>query len=187
MTSPVVVFTRNVYDYSKKSTFLIGASFDLGIDSLKSLLAQGRVDSFLVISHFWAIKCSCLRGSRLLEIQSSSVPLKRVLVAIGTKIGFIARNFDKSDILSGKQLVLNAMKGKYVLLDFWGTRCAPCMQIKDDIKKIHQNVDNNKMAIIGVCYDDNITKVATFIRKKRLNGIRFSIRGLSPQLPNFLI
>jgi thiol-disulfide isomerase/thioredoxin len=166
---PVVVFTKNVYDHSKKSTFLISASQKLGIDSLKQLISRGA-------SKFVPGDIALLGGKKFLfegltPFGDSIIVSSREEGSdtYGTKVGFIARNFNETDIISGKSLALNAMKGKYVLLDFWGTWCAPCIQIMDDIKKLHQNVDSSKMAMIGVCYDDNVAKVKTFIQKRGID------------------
>ena len=165
---PFVVFTSGIYDFSKKSAFLISASQKSGIDSLKLLISKG-------ISKFVPGDIALMDNEKFLfegltPLGDSIIfrSIDAVSDVTGTKVGFIAPNFDKTDILSGHPLTLNAMKGKYVLLDFWGTWCAPCMKIMEDIKKLHENFDGKSISMIGVCYDDNVAKVKTFIQKRQI-------------------
>ena len=39
--------------------------------------------------------------------------------------------------ISGENLSLKNLQGKYVLIDFWGTWCGPCMQEVPDLKKMY--------------------------------------------------
>ena len=159
-----VVFTSGIYDFSKKSAFLISASQKSGIDSLKLLISKG-------ISKFVPGDIALMDNEKFLfegltPLGDSIIfrSIDAVSDVTGTKVGFIAPNFDKTDILSGHPLTLNAMKGKYVLLEIRGTWSAPRMKIMEDIKKLHENFDGKSISMIGVCYDDNVAKVKTFIQ-----------------------
>jgi thiol-disulfide isomerase/thioredoxin len=166
---PIVLFTSGIYDFSKKSTFLISASFKWGLDSLKSMLSRGSnkyVPGDIAIlgnEKFVFEGLTPLGDSIVLRSISGKSDL------LGVKVGFVAPNFEKRDILSKRQLLLNSMRGKYVLLDFWGTWCAPCMQIMGGIERLHKNSDPKLISMIGICYDDNPSKVEAFIKKKGID------------------
>jgi thiol-disulfide isomerase/thioredoxin len=56
-------------------------------------------------------------------------------------------------------------KDKYTLLDFWGTWCGPCMALTDDIHKISTTYQD-KLRVIGICYDDDRDKVLKAMEQK---------------------
>ncbi len=60
--------------------------------------------------------------------------------------------FSAADYL-GNIISLKELKGKYILLDFWATWCAPCIEKIPEIKKIRETYPANKLEIISVSYD----------------------------------
>jgi len=51
----------------------------------------------------------------------------------------------------GDKYSSKSLKGKIVLIDFWGTWCPPCIRAMPDIEKLQQTYKNNKeVVIIGI-------------------------------------
>lgn len=73
------------------------------------------------------------------------IPLLVLIFFIGKYIymmpkfdeGVFAPDFE-AQTLSGEPFTLSNLQGNYVLLDFWGTWCGPCMQEMPNLKKLHQ-------------------------------------------------
>lgn len=61
------------------------------------------------------------------------------------------------------------LKGKYVLLDFWSTSCAPCVQeIRDYYINIYKKYGGNQFEIIGIA--DNLpNELENFIKSNNIN------------------
>lgn len=57
-------------------------------------------------------------------------------------------NFTLNDI-SGNQVSLSDFKGKWVILDFWGSWCAPCIKGMPELKEIYETYAG-RLEIIGV-------------------------------------
>jgi thiol-disulfide isomerase/thioredoxin len=65
--------------------------------------------------------------------------------------------------------VLN--KGKYVLLDFWGTWCHPCLEAIPQLKEFYtKSPKMDSLAVIGICVDD-LSKKGEVVRKARSLGL----------------
>jgi peroxiredoxin len=62
----------------------------------------------------------------------------------------IAPDFELVDNFGNKRK-LTDFRGKYVLIDFWGTWCKPCIAELPHLKKAYAAIDKNKVEFVGVC------------------------------------
>lgn len=69
--------------------------------------------------------------------------------------------------VSGKSVDLKSLKGKVVVIDFWGTWCRPCVAELPTLKKIHQKFKGKGFEVIGVAADD-ADSLNAFFKKKPL-------------------
>lgn len=87
------------------------------------------------------------------------------------KPGMAAPNFGWKES-NGVERSLSDLKGKVVLLNFWGTWCPPCRRELPDIVKIHKEFGPKGLEVIGVCLenvDDPIPHVVEFARSNNLD------------------
>lgn len=89
-------------------------------------------------------------------------------------LGKPVANFSLADT-AGTQHSLAAYRGKYVLLDFWGHWCKPCVQAMPKLNALHQQYAN-KLAIIGIAME-KVTDAPLWkkaIRKYAVPGLQLS-------------
>ncbi|WP_295797985.1 TlpA disulfide reductase family protein [Mucilaginibacter sp.] len=100
--------------------------------------------------------------------------LKEIFDAVlsPVKTGEMAPAFSLID-LDGRKIDLPALKGKYVLLDFWATWCGPCMAEIPFIKEIRKKYPAGKLVIIGMSQDRNKKAFADAIKKEGMNWLHF--------------
>lgn len=72
-----------------------------------------------------------------------------------------------SKTLIGEYLKLSNLRGKIVLIDFWGTWCPPCIRSMPNIQKIHEKY--NDVMVIGIAVKDEPLKVKKFIYKNEFS------------------
>lgn len=52
--------------------------------------------------------------------------------------------------LSGRELGASSLEGKYVLLDFWGSWCAPCVEAIPKLKEVYDRYRDQNFEIVGI-------------------------------------
>jgi thiol-disulfide isomerase/thioredoxin len=67
---------------------------------------------------------------------------------------------------------LAALRGKVVLLDFWGTWCGPCLQTVPKINALHEKYGKDGLVVIGVCHSRNSATMPEVAQK---HGIAYPI------------
>jgi len=77
---------------------------------------------------------------------------------------------------SGEMISLSALKGKVVLLDFWGVWCGPCRQKMPKSQDIHDEFKDKGLVVIGIHSSSRAEGMADFIAQ---NNITFPI-GIDP-------
>ena len=71
--------------------------------------------------------------------------------------------------LDGKELTLQAYKGKVVLLNFWATWCGPCRAEIPGLIRL-QEAYKDRLQIIGMDVDDtNADRLRAFVKEKGIN------------------
>ena len=133
-----------------------------------------------------------------------SPPLIKIDVVEGLNLGNKAPEFSQESV-SGKQISLNSLRGKVVLIDFWASWCGPCRQENPAVvaayKKYHlQNfksgigfeilsvsLDQNKDAWIKAIEKDGLiwsNHVCDYLGWNNAVAQRYGVRGIPT---NYLI
>jgi len=87
---------------------------------------------------------------------------QRVAGIESTMEGKIIPNFTSNATPNGENFELYSLKGKYVLVDFWGTWCAPCIAEMPTVKE-YQEKYKDQLTILGVNSGDSMEKMMAFL------------------------
>lgn len=69
---------------------------------------------------------------------------------------------------NGRKVNLSDCKGKYVLLDFWASWCGPCIRDLPFVKQLREEYPKNKLEIIGISDDRDISILKKAILKYQI-------------------
>lgn len=114
-----------------------------------------------------------------------------------TALGAVAPNFTQKDV-DGKPVSLSDYKGKYVLVEFWASWCAPCRAESPNLLKQYAAYKDKGFEILGVSVDSDKAKWLEAIKKDGLTWTQVSdlkgwesdarkVYGISGVPANFLI
>jgi len=80
---------------------------------------------------------------------------ERIAAAKATQPGKPAPKFSKKD-KDGKIISLDNLKGKYVLIDFWGTWCQPCRASHPHLVQLYNKYSPMGLVFINVAQEGNL-------------------------------
>lgn len=69
---------------------------------------------------------------------------------------------------SNNEVNIASFKGKYVLVDFWASWCAPCRFGNKKLVQLHNEVSSSTIEIIGISIDTDATKWLKAIEKDKI-------------------
>lgn len=79
----------------------------------------------------------------------------------GVQVGDEVANFQAKDIINSKLISPSMFMGKYILLDFWGTWCSPCLKGIPDLVSLNKRY-SKQIQIISISND----------KKQKLNELK---------------
>lgn len=154
-------------------TVLVAVQVAFGlVRSLYRGIAQRQVwpilrDRFLVR---WTFVKVVLCGGLYFVCVPFVILLKELAQETRVRTGLPAPDFS-AVTLDGSTITLSEYRGKYVLLDFWHTRCGPCIRDIPDLLELHQKFEED-LVIIGVNNDLDRREVAEFVRQHEMPWIQ---------------
>ena len=126
---------------------------------------------FLILTLF--ISCQNTTNSKKIikENKSDSISIKQTIKDT-IPIFLEGLSYDKVD---GSKFSFEEVKGKVLLLDFWSTRCGPCIKEHPIVVSIEKQIKNNSFQVITISIDRDIVKWKEFIKKNNWQGINLNI------------
>lgn len=85
-----------------------------------------------------------------------------------TGAGMEAPAITGTNLLDGADFTLESMRGKYVIIDFWGTWCGACLAGVPEMKKFRDE-HADRLQIVGLAKDRNVEKVKQCMEKHGMN------------------
>ncbi len=87
------------------------------------------------------------------DLKKAMEPMQKAADAEkATAIGAAAPDFTLESV-SGTNVALSSLKGKYVLVDFWASWCAPCRQENPNVVKAYSKYADKGFDILSVSLD----------------------------------
>ena len=82
--------------------------------------------------------------------------------------GQMAADF-KLKTLAGKEISLQDLRGKFVLLNFWATWCGPCRRDLPAVEKLHQEFHRKGLVALGINSGEDSQTVSGFLATSKMS------------------
>jgi cytochrome c biogenesis protein CcmG/thiol:disulfide interchange protein DsbE len=83
------------------------------------------------------------------------------------RIGTVAPDFTVQD--SGNQVTLSQLRGKIVVLNFWATWCAPCVEEVPSLVQLQQKMRTKGVIVLAVSVDEDGSAYRDFLQKHNVD------------------
>lgn len=91
------------------------------------------------------------------------------LASAKKRTGLVGQKFVVEGLLlNGEKFDWSPYKGKVVLIDFWATWCAPCLEEIPNIEANYETYRDQGFEVVGISMDDTTAEVKEFLDKQPL-------------------
>ena len=130
----------------------------------KSRTRLALITGIVLVMGFFAARFLQAAGTRAAAMRAEACQaLGPQTMAASLKPGMEAPDFELADA-NGKKLSLRSLRGKPVLLNFWATWCAPCVEEMPSLENLHKRVGDD-LAVVTVSVDEDWAAVKKFFPK----------------------
>ncbi len=74
----------------------------------------------------------------------------------------------KFKALDGREVDLEKLRGKVVLLDFWATWCPPCLEEIPNVRAAYERFNKEGLEIVGVNFDADRQRLEDVVKRERM-------------------
>jgi len=81
--------------------------------------------------------------------------------------------------LDGREISMDSLAGKVVLIDFWATWCGPCREALPHVRRIAQKFDGQPLVVLSISLDSDEAKWKDFVEKNSMTWLQVRDGGFN--------
>lgn len=121
-------------------------------------------EPFNIAGESWKITEIAIDGSSVtIDVSEEKVDPK-----VALRPGTEAPNFTATTV-AGNQFNLEKLRGKYVMLDFWGTWCGPCIDALPVLKQAYEEYGGADFEIVGIANEVSADGFENFLKNEGIS------------------
>ena len=160
----------SLFYYNKRAREILLTFIQKHLNSFIAVKAVQRLSWFKEISPDSSLTLVNSLNSSLHNYNTTKLLKSAFIAEITSSKGHEASDFTRKDV-NGKVVQLSSFKGRYVLLDFWASWCAPCRELTPHIKALYEKYHSKGLSIIAVSCDSKYEAWQKAIRHDGIDSI----------------
>ncbi len=159
---------QNILGDASKYQFAVVESSKFNSKKIKEYKLLNQGDSFETDG--FKIEPNLLSSTkRILGMKITNIELARKVEQVGIEEGYTIPDLVTSDI-NNKVISLANYRGSYLLIDFWGTWCEPCLKILPRLANLNKTYPDLKILSVAFELEEkSIYKIPNFVREYEMN------------------
>ena len=176
LISDSIIQINNKIISLKKEYILSNPNSEAAIWYLSDMMMRRQLSNEEAITAFNGMDNNLSNNAHYKEVET------RVKGIESTMVGKIVPDFTTNSTLDGSKFTFSSLRGKYVLIDFWGIWCGPCVAEMPKVKE-YATKYADKLTVLGIDSGDSKEKIKEFINKNKYDWQQIlSIRNTSDDL-----
>jgi thiol-disulfide isomerase/thioredoxin len=157
---------------------LVVATSLISEDEQKELKNSIRVPSFHLVPYTGSIvmgnagELKKRDNTEETSVQAADGILRRVVDKDGGRTALDALEGqaapDLGGVIGDEKFDLQSLRGKVVLVEFWGTWCGPCRLLNPQLKELYNKYHEDGFTIVGVHTADGSEEMADYLKDKNI-------------------
>jgi thiol-disulfide isomerase/thioredoxin len=88
-----------------------------------------------------------------------------------------------TNVLNGKEITMEDLRGQVVVIDFWATWCGPCIAEIPHLKELYERYHESGLEIIGISLDEQVQTVVDYCTEHEMPWPQLCIDDVGWETP----
>jgi thiol-disulfide isomerase/thioredoxin len=111
---------------------------------------------------------SLLRLALLVSFALLLLPARSAPAGTGNTVRKLFPDFNLKT-LDGQRLASQDLRGKVLLLDFWGTWCPPCVSAVPSLRELSTDMKGEPFVLVSIAVEEDDGPVRKFVKKNQMD------------------